>query len=113
MEIEDAEIVLVAYGISSRICKAAVRRAREQGLRLGMIRPITLWPFPEKAFASLGDQVKGLLCVEMNILGQMKDDVVLALKGCQPVESYTEFARIPSECTILERVKTMLARTQN
>lgn len=113
IETEDAEIVLVAYGISSRVCKAAVQLARKQGLRVGMIRPITLWPFPEKAFASLGDQVKGFLCVEMSILGQMKDDVVLACKGRQAVESYTEFANVPSEDIILERVKAMLSGEKN
>ena len=54
---DDAEIVLVAYGISSRVAKAAVYKGREEGLRLGLIRPITLWPFPKKAFESLGPQV--------------------------------------------------------
>ena len=50
---EDAELILVAYGISSRICKSAVRRAREAGMKLGLIRPITAWPYPKKAFENL------------------------------------------------------------
>ena len=67
VQTDDAEIVLVAYGISSRVCKAAVKKARAQGIKLGLIRPITLWPYPKKAFDALGDQVKGFLVVEMSI----------------------------------------------
>lgn len=81
---EDAEIVLVAYGISSRVSKEAVKVARRRGMKLGLIRPITLWPFPKKAFDALGEQVKGFLCVEMSILGQMRDDVVLACGNRRP-----------------------------
>lgn len=108
VETEDAEIVLVAYGISSRVSKAAVKLARSQGIKLGLIRPITLWPFPRKAFDALGTQVKGFLTVEMNILGQMADDVKLATDGKYPVEVYGEFANVPSEDIILDRVKAML-----
>ena len=60
VQTEDAQVVIVAYGITSRIAKAAVRQARAQGIKLGLIRPITLWPFPKKAFDALGSQVKGL-----------------------------------------------------
>ena len=105
---EDAEIVLVAYGISSRICKSAVKMARAQGIRLGLIRPITLWPFPQKAFDALGEQVKGFLGVEMNILGQMRDDIVLACNAGRKVESYCEFSKVPSEKTIIRRAIEML-----
>ncbi len=108
VETEDAEIILVAYGISSRISKAAVKKARAQGIKLGLIRPITLWPFPKKAFDALGEQVKGILCVEMNILGQMRDDVRLTINDRLPVEGYNEFANVPSEDIILERVQKML-----
>lgn len=107
---EDAEIVLVAYGISSRIAKAAVKKARSEGIKLGLIRPITLWPFPQKAFDALGEQVKGFLTIEMNILAQMSDDVVLACKHKRPVENYCEFDDIPSVGIVLERVKEMLGR---
>lgn len=99
---EDAEIVLVAYGISSRVSKSAVKMARAQGMKLGLIRPITLWPFPQKAFVALGEQVKGFLTVEMNILGQMADDVILACGNRRPVESYGEFSEVPSEKKILD-----------
>lgn len=105
---DDAEIVIVAYGISSRVSKDAVKMARSRGIKLGLIRPKTLWPFPKKAFDELGTQVKGFLCVEMNILGQMCDDVRLATAGRLPVESYGEFANVPSESVILEYVERML-----
>ena len=107
---EDAEIVLVAYGISSRVSKEAVKVARRRGMKLGLIRPITLWPFPKKAFDALGEQVKGFLCVEMSILGQMRDDVVLACGNRRPVEDYGEFANVPSVDVILEMAGEMLKK---
>lgn len=107
---EDAEIVLVAYGISSRVSKEAVKVARRRGMKLGLIRPITLWPFPKKAFEALGEQVKGFLCVEMSILGQMRDDVVLACGNRRPVEDYGEFANVPSVDVILEMAGEMLKK---
>ena len=110
VQTEDAEIALVAYGISSRVSKAAVKKARAMGIKLGLIRPITLWPFPKKAFDALGNQVKGFLSVEMNILGQMVDDIVLTTWGKFPVEYYGEFANVPSENIIIERVQEMLKK---
>ncbi len=110
METEDAEIVLVAYGISSRVSKQAVKLARGAGMKLGLIRPVTLWPFPKLAFDALGNQVKGFLCVEMSILGQMVDDVILATGNTRPVESYGEFANVPSAKVILQRAEEMLKK---
>ena len=110
VQTEDAEIVLVAYGISSRVCKAAVKKAREQGIKLGLIRPITLWPFPQKAFDALGEQVKGFIGVEMNILGQMREDIVIACGNKYPVESYCEFSKVPSEKEIIRRAAEMLKK---
>ena len=107
---EDAEIVLVAYGISSRVAKEAVKLARREGIKLGLIRPITLWPYPKKAFDALGEQVKAFLVVEMSILGQMVDDVILATGNRRPVESYGEFANVPDSRVILERVRGMLKK---
>ena len=109
---EDAEIVLVAYGISSRVAKEAVKIARANGQKLGLIRPITLWPFPKKAFDQLGKQVRGFLCVEMDILGQMVDDVVLATGNKWPVEYYGEFANVPSTKTIISRALEMIQGTK-
>jgi len=110
VQTEDAEIVLVAYGISSRIAKAAVIRARKEGIKLGLIRPITLWPYPKKAFDELGSQVKGFLDIEMNILGQMTDDIKLATEHKLPVEFYGEYWNVPSEQKIIDQAKEMLAK---
>lgn len=86
-QIEDAEMILVAIGISSRVCKSAVREARAQGIRLGLIRPITVWPFPEKAFRKLPETCKALATVEMSLSAQMAQDVILASKNRLPMYS--------------------------
>ena len=107
---EDAEIVMVAYGTSARVAKSAIMKARKEGIKLGLIRPITLWPFPKKAFDELGDQVKAFLDIERNILGQMKDDVILTDGNRHPVEFYGEYWDNISEVKILEKVKEMLKK---
>ena len=107
--VEDAEIVLVAYGISSRVCRETVEVAREQGLKLGLIRPITLWPFPVKAFRE-AKSAKGFLTVEMNILGQMTDDVRLATQENYPVDHYGSIFEIPETDGIIEKAKEMLKK---
>jgi len=84
---EDAEYLLVAYGSSARISQKAVSLAREKGIKLGLLRPITLFPFPEKRIAQLANQVKGMLSVEMS-LGQMVEDVKLAVNGKVKVEHF-------------------------
>ncbi len=84
---EDAEFILVAYGISSRVCKSAVRLGRKEGLKLGLIRPVSVWPFPSKAFEQLTKQVKGLATVEMSLTAQMAQDVLLATKFRFPMYS--------------------------
>ena len=95
ISVPDADVVFVAYGISSRIAEGAVRLGRERGLKLGLIRPITLWPFPRKAFARLSDSVKGLVTVELNMMGQMREDVILASHWRCPSYSVTTAQRIP------------------
>ncbi len=85
--VDDADYVLVAFGTVGRICKTVVRQAREQGLKVGLHRPITLWPFPSARLAELAGQVEGFLVVEMNA-GQMVDDVRLAVEGGAPVHFY-------------------------
>ena len=84
---EDADIVLVAYGASARIARSAVVAAREQGIKAGLIRPITLWPYPVDTLETVMDTAKAFLVVEMS-MGQMVDDVRLAAKGRVPVEFY-------------------------
>lgn len=81
MQCEDAELLLVAYGISSRVCKEALKIGRGEGLKIGLLRPITLWPFPEKAMEKYNGRIKGYLTVEMNACGQMVEDVALHAAG--------------------------------
>ena len=84
---EDADICVVAFGIAARIAKNAIMKAREQGLKVGMIRPITLWPFPVDALKKASEKVKAFLSVELN-MGQMVDDVKLAIDCAKPVYFY-------------------------
>ncbi len=81
---DDAEICVVAFGIASRVAKNAINEARKQGIKVGLIRPITLWPFPEKVISKVADQVKAFISVELS-MGQMIEDVRLAVNGKAPV----------------------------
>ena len=81
VQCEDAELLLVAYGISSRVCKEALKIGRGEGLKIGLLRPITLWPFPEKAMEKYNGRIQGYLTVEMNACGQMVEDVALHAAG--------------------------------
>jgi pyruvate/2-oxoacid:ferredoxin oxidoreductase alpha subunit len=87
VEIEDAEIVLVGYGIVARILKAVVEQARAQGLKVGLLRPITLFPFPTAAIRELCHHAAMFGVVELST-GQMVEDVRLAVEGRRPVEFY-------------------------
>ncbi|MDD5021979.1 MAG: 3-methyl-2-oxobutanoate dehydrogenase subunit VorB [Endomicrobiaceae bacterium] len=84
-EVEDADIIIVAYGISSRISKNAVKQARQQGIKVGMIRPITLWPFPTEVIQKYAKSSIKFLTVEL-CLGQMVEDVKLAVNGVTSVD---------------------------
>ncbi len=81
---EDADICVVSFGIAARVARNAVLKARENGVRAGLIRPITLWPFPKKAIADTAAHCKAFVTVEMN-MGQMVDDVRLAMDCARPV----------------------------
>ena len=81
---EDAEICIAAFGIAARVSKNAVIAAREMGIKVGMIRPITLWPFPKQAFRKAADQVGAFISVELS-MGQMIDDIRLAEECIRPV----------------------------
>ena len=81
---EDADICVVAFGIASRVAKNAVVAARAEGIKVGLIRPITLWPFPKKALAAAAEKVKSFVCVELN-MGQMIEDVKLYTQSKRPV----------------------------
>ena len=81
---DDAEICVVAFGIASRVAKNAVVAAREEGIKVGLIRPITLWPFPVEPFKKAADKIKKFISVELN-MGQMIEDVRLATECKKPV----------------------------
>ena len=84
---DDADYILVAFGSSARICQKAINNARKEGLKVGLFRPITLWPFPYKAIDSYAEKVKGMISVEQNA-GQMVEDVRLSVNGKVKVKHY-------------------------
>lgn len=105
---EDAEFVLVAYGTTSRICFSAMEMLREEGYRVGLIRPISLWPFPTEVIRKAREQVKGFLTVEMST-GQMIEDVQLAVEGKVPVHFYGRTGgMVPSPNEIVDQCKAIL-----
>ena len=101
---DDAEYCVVAFGIASRISKNAVIEARKQGIKVGLIRPITLWPFPTKVLNKAADKVKGFLSVELS-MGQMIEDVRLATECKKPVRLCSRTGgMIPSPEQVLESI---------
>jgi len=103
--VEDADVVVVAYGTTSRIAKNAIAKCEEEGMKVGLIRPITLWPFPDKAFDEITDKTKGVLTVEMST-GQMIDDVKIALNGRKPVHFYGRTGgMVPTPDAIVDEIK--------
>lgn len=104
----DAEIVLVAFGLVARICMKAAELAKEKGINVGVIRPITLFPFPTKVLADTSEKVKKFLVVEMNA-GQMVEDVRLAINGRADVQFYGRMGgMIPTPEEILEKLESMM-----
>jgi 2-oxoglutarate ferredoxin oxidoreductase subunit alpha len=104
----DADLILVAYGITARICKSVMSAARAKGLKVGMIRPITLWPFPYRLLASAAAKTKEFLVVEMS-LGQMIEDVKLAVLDKAAIHFHGRpGGGIPTEKDIMEIVDHVL-----
>ncbi len=97
---EDADYLLVAYGTSARVCQKAIQLARSEGIKVGLLRPITLYPFPAKRISVLANQVKFMISVEMSA-GQMVEDVMLSVNGKVPVY---HFGRMGGIVTIPEEV---------
>ncbi len=107
---EDADYVLVAFGISARICQKVVEMARAEGIKAGLLRPITLYPFPTLKLQELADRVKGFISIEMSA-GQMVEDVRLAVNGKAPVEFYGRMGGVvPSPEEVLEALKEKLIK---
>ncbi len=103
--VEDADIIVSAYGTTSRVVESAVKTLREEGYKVGIIRPITLWPFPQKAFSEAAKTAKAFLSVEMS-MGQMVEDIKIATEGKAPVYFYGRTGGIiPTPAEIVEEVK--------
>jgi len=107
---EDAEYLLVAYGSSARICQKTLLLARDKGIRVGLLRPITLYPYPTKYLQEMAGKVKGILSVEMNA-GQMIEDIRLAVDGKIPVEHYGRFGgMVHSPNEVLEALEEKIIK---
>jgi 2-oxoglutarate ferredoxin oxidoreductase subunit alpha len=110
IDCEDAEYLIVAFGSCARIAQKAMETAREEGMKIGLLRPITLWPFPTQQVAELAKQVKGILTVELNA-GQMIEDVRLAVEGKVPVEHFGRLGGIvPDPDEIIVALKQKLIK---
>ncbi|MBN1795165.1 MAG: 3-methyl-2-oxobutanoate dehydrogenase subunit VorB [Sedimentisphaerales bacterium] len=106
-EIEDAEIVVIAYGVVARTVRAAVDLAKKEGIKAGWFRPITLWPFPSEQISAIAEQLKVFLTVEMS-LGQMVEDVKLAVAGKCPVVFYGRpGGGVPTVEQVLEHIRQL------
>ena len=104
---DDADIVLVAFGGAARIARSAVNLARAEGIKAGLIRPVTLWPFPADAIEPVAERGARFLTVEMN-MGQMVDDVRLAVNGRAPVSFYGRTGGvIPSPEEVLDQIRAL------
>ena len=105
---DDAEYVIVAFGSAARIAEKSVELARQEGIKVGLFRPITLWPFPEKEIAAMAKGKKGILVAEINA-GQMVQDVRLSVNGAVPVEHFGRLGGIvPDPEEIVNALKTKL-----
>ena len=109
---DDAEYCVVSYGIASRISKNAVVSARKEGIKVGLIRPITLWPFPTEVLNKTADKVKGFISVELS-MGQMIEDVRLATNCKKPVVLCNRSGgMIPTPEQVLESIKNLAKETK-
>lgn len=106
---EDADLVLVAYGITARVAKSAMDKARAQGMKVGLLRPITLWPFPSANFYRAAQTAKDFLVVELST-GQMVEDVELATRCLKPVHFYGRTGgNMPSVDELYEQIVTIMS----
>lgn len=109
--VDDADVVCVAYGISARIVKGAIGKLRAEGVRVGLIRPVTLWPFPSEQIARAAETARRFVAVELS-LGQMVEDVRLAVNGRCQVDFYGRTGgMLPSEADLVGRLKALAGCT--
>ena len=107
---DDAEIFIVAYGTVARIAKSVIEMAKSEGLKVGLVRPITLWPFPQEVFDKVIDKTKAFLTVEMSS-GQMVEDVRLAVNGKKPVYFHGRMGgMVPNKNDIMEKVREIYSK---
>ena len=110
IDCEDAEYLIVAFGSCARIAQKAIEHAREKGVKVGLFRPITLWPFPSKPLYERSKKLKGILVVELNS-GQMIEDVNLAVKCSIPVEHFGRLGGIvPDPDEVVEALEKLINR---
>jgi len=108
-EIEDAEILIIGFGTAGRVASSAIREAREEGIKVGLLRPITLAPFPQDRLIELTKQVKRILVVEMNS-GMMLDDIMKIVQGRVPIEFYGRMGGVtPLPDEILDEIRRVAA----
>jgi 2-oxoglutarate ferredoxin oxidoreductase subunit alpha len=106
-QLDDAELVIVAYGTAARVARGAVLRARAEGRQVGLFRPISLWPFPSSPLAELAGRVRGMLVVELSA-GQMVEDVRLAVEGRCPVAFHGRTGgMVPSPDEVLDALRQL------
>ena len=107
-QVDDADYLIVAFGSAARIAQKAIDDMRSQGIKVGLIRPITLWPFPSEEISKLADKVKGILCMEINA-GQMIEDVLMAVNGKVPVKHYGRMGGIvPTPDEVAQSLKDFI-----
>lgn len=110
MNTSDAEYLFVAYGLSARICQKAMDISREKGIKVGLLRPITLYPYPYQKLKEFSEQIKFMLCVELNC-GQMVEDVKLAVEGKTPVEFYGRLGgMVPTPEEIVDQLEFLIKK---
>ena len=105
--IEDADLVISAYGTTARIAKSAIEHLRKEGHKVGLIRPITCWPYPYEAFKGINPNCKDILVCEMN-QGQMTDDVKIAVEGRQKVHFFGRQGGVRIDCNITEIIRNII-----
>ncbi len=106
--LDDAEYAIVAFGSAARIAKKSIQIARAQGIRVGLLRPITLWPFPAREVRKLAKRIKGILSLEFNA-GQMVEDIRLAAEGSVPVQHFGRLGGIiPDPDEVVEALKRLI-----
>ncbi len=106
-QLEDAEFAIVAYGTAARVARSAIEKARAKGIKVGLFRPVTLWPFPERELGRLSARLRGILTVELSA-GQMVEDVRLAVEGRCPVRFHGRMGgMVPSPDEVVEELRRL------